>query len=89
MLDIIKALLYYIKNAWIVGIKRVVVKSIIFAFFFKFGWLEISGDISLVFSMLASINDIGYFGSSSIFLFYIFILNNGIYSSCKKERYIC
>ena len=70
----------------------VVVKGIISLFLLVFGWLKILRCISLVFHTLASINDLTYFCSNNIYFsslrhfFHIFILNNGKYSSSKRER---
>ena len=52
--------------------------------------------ISLTLNMPASISDLWYFCSSNVFFFsffkafffYIFIFNNGTYSSCKRKWYI-
>ena len=53
---------------------------------------------TLALSMPASVSDLGYFCSCNVlfflqffkaFFFYIFILDNSAYFSCKSERYIC
>ena len=91
ILKVIKALFYYRKNVWIVGI-ICNSKGIVFE---DFGCLKISRGISLALNVLTSISDLGYFCSVFFFqfikalLFYILIFDNSTYSSCKREQYIC
>ena len=92
ILKVIKALFYYRKNVWIVGI-ICNSKGIVFE---DFGCLKISRGISLALNVLASISDLGYFCSNVFFfqfikavLFYILIFDNSTYCSCKREQYIC
>ena len=90
ILKVIKALFYYRKNVWIVGI-ICNSKGIVFE---DFGCLKISRGISLALNVLASISDLGYF--CSVFFFsllkrfcFILIFDNSTYSSCKREQCIC
>ena len=68
-------------------------KGIISSLLVVFGYLKTSRGIYLALSMLASISNIGYFSSGSVFFcylkrffFYISILNNDAYSPCKREQ---
>ena len=75
----------------------VIVKGIISLFLIVFVALKTSRGISLAFNMLAFISNLGFafvlvmffFPILKALFFYISILNNGIYSSSKRERCSC
>ena len=103
MLDIVLEYWKLLKLYFIIGktfrllVLYVIVKGIISSFFVAFGCLKISRGIFVAFKMLVSISDLlaGYFVLLQCFFqffkafsFYIFIFNNGTYSSCKTEQYL-
>ena len=70
----------------------VIVKGIASSFLAVYGCLKISGDISLALNKLVSVSDLGFFRFSNVFFQFFkafFIFNNGSYSCCKWEWYIC